>query len=65
MRAVSRTFQLEIDETIDRLLAEFNVPIVSLEADARDGWVGVVMDSLGLPKHPPQIDLFSGGAAGA
>jgi hypothetical protein len=24
----------------------------------------VVMDSLGLPKYPPQIDLFGAGAAG-
>jgi thymidylate kinase len=64
MRAVSRTFQLEIDETIDRLLQEFNVPIVVLDAGAREGWVGVVMDRLGLPKNPPQIDLFSAGATG-
>ena len=60
MRAVSRTFQLEIDETIDRLLVEFGVEVVQLDALARDGWVAVVMDRLGLPKHPPQIDLFSG-----
>lgn len=62
MRAVSRAFQLEIDETIDRLLLDFDVPILHLYAGARDGWVNVVMDSLHLPKHPPQIDLFGGGS---
>lgn len=62
MRAVSRAFQLEIDETIDRLLLDFNVPTTRLDPNARAGWVGVVMDSLGLPKHPPQIDLFGVGA---
>ena len=63
MRAVSRTFQLEIDSTIDRLLAEFDVPVHQLDANDRQGWVGRVMDSLGLPKNPPQIDLFNGGLA--
>lgn len=60
MRAVSRAFQLEIDETIDRLLVEFDVKVTRLDPNAREGWVGTVMDSLGLPKHPPQIDLFAG-----
>ncbi len=60
MRAVSRAFQLEIDETIDRLLVEFDVEVTRLDPNAREGWVGTVMDSLGLPKHPPQIDLFAG-----
>jgi predicted ATPase len=63
MRAVSRSFQLEIDETIDRLLDEFDVGIIPLDPAARDGWVGVVMDTLGLPKHPPQTDLFSGASS--
>jgi hypothetical protein len=63
MRAVSRAFQIEIDETIDRLLVDFDVPITRLDPNAREGWVGVVMDSLHLPKHPPQIDLFGGQAA--
>jgi len=58
MRAVSRTFQMEIDVTIDRLLREFDVGVQPLDPMNRDGWIGVVMDSLGLPKNPPQIDLF-------
>ena len=63
MRAVSQTFQLEIDATIDRLLVEFEVPVIRLDRDARGGWVGAVMDSLHLPKNPPQIDLFGGAPA--
>jgi hypothetical protein len=60
MRAVSRAFQIEIDETIDRLILDFDVPIIRLDPNGRSAWVAVVMDSLGLPKHPPQIDLFGG-----
>lgn len=60
MRAVSRTFQLEIDSTIDRLLGEFDVPVVNLDPAARSGWLGVVMATLGLPGHPPQMDMFGG-----
>jgi GTPase SAR1 family protein len=62
MRAVSQSFQLEIDATIDRLLVEFGVEVVPLDAANRDGWLDVIMHTLGLPKHPPQIDLFSGAA---
>jgi hypothetical protein len=63
MRAVSESFQIEIDETIDRLLHEFEVEVLPLDPAAREGWVTVVMDSLGLPKYPPQIDLFNGASA--
>src|SRR5438045_368393 len=45
MRAVSRSFQLEIDATIDRLVGEFNVPVMPLDAGDREGWVATVMDS--------------------
>lgn len=60
MRAVSRSFQLEIDAVIDQLLRDFDVQALPLDPSDRDGWVGTVMDSLGLPKNPPQIDLFGG-----
>jgi hypothetical protein len=60
MRAVSRTFQMEIDQTIDRLLREFEVEILPLEPTDRNGWIATVLDSLGMPKHPPQTDLFGG-----
>lgn len=64
MRAVSRSFQLEIDETISRLLADFNVPVLQLDRSAREGWVDVVMNSVGLSKNRPQIDLFTTGVTG-
>lgn len=58
-RAVSRAFQLEIDHTIDQLVADFGVPVVMLDAARRDGWVPAVLDALRLPLEPPQIELFS------
>lgn len=60
-RAVSRSFQLEIDELIDELVAEFAVPVVTLDPANRDGWVPAVMSALALPLEPPQIDLFANG----
>jgi predicted ATPase len=58
-RAVSRTFQLEIDAGIDRLIDVFNVKVHHLDADDRDGWVDEVMAAASLPPVAPQIDLFS------
>ncbi len=57
-RDVSRTFQEEIDAVIDSLLDAFKVPVVRLDAADRPGWVDTVLASMGLPSHPPQIDLF-------
>jgi hypothetical protein len=58
-RAVSRTFQLEIDAGIDRLIDVFNVKVHHLDPGNRDGWVDEVMAAASLPVVPPQIDLFS------
>ena len=60
-RAVSPSFQIEIDSTIDRLITSFDVHVSPLDPDDREGWIGVVMESLGLPTRPPQIDLFATG----
>jgi len=57
-RAVSPTFQMEIDDTIDRLLEDFGVNVMQLDAKDRDGWIPVVLRALGFPTRPPQIDLF-------
>lgn len=57
-RAVSRQFQLEIDSTIDELVREFDVRVVTLDAAHREGWVATVLETLQLPLNPPQIDLF-------
>ena len=64
MRAVSRSFQAEIDATIDRLIGEFGVNVQPLDPLDREGWVATMMESIGLPKHPPQIEMFGGAAAG-
>ncbi len=57
-RAVSRSFQLEIDETIDSLISAFGVDVIPLDPLDRDGWIPTVMHTLDLPLKPPQIDLF-------
>jgi len=64
-RAVSRSFQMEIDGIIDELLAAFNVEALPLDPADRDGWIPTVMHSLALPMRPPQIDLFGAAAVGS
>jgi nicotinamide riboside kinase len=61
-RAVSRAFQMEIDATIDQMVTAFGVEVIALNPADRDGWIPTVMQTLGLPLRPPQIDLF--GVAG-
>jgi hypothetical protein len=61
-RAVSPTFQVEIDDTIDELITAFGVDVIQLDPADRDGWIPVVMNTLGMPSRPPQIDLFAAGA---
>ena len=63
-RAVSPAFQLEIDSMIGQLIEAFDVPVVSLDPDDRDGWIPGVMHTLGMPSRPPQIDLFATGTGG-
>jgi nicotinamide riboside kinase len=57
-RAVSPSFQIEIDDAIDRLLEEFGVHVMALDPRDRDGWIPNVLRTLGFPSRPPQIDLF-------
>ncbi len=57
-RAVSPGFQVQIDQTIDELIAAFEVPVIRLDAHHRDGWIARVMQVLALPTQAPQIDLF-------
>ena len=61
-RAVSRSFQIEIDETIDSLISAFGVDVIPLDPLDRDGWIPTVMRTLDLPLKPPQIDLFGASA---
>jgi hypothetical protein len=57
-RAISTSFQTEIDERIETLIAALGVTVRHLEPGDRDGWTVQVVRSLGLPLHAPQIDLF-------
>jgi hypothetical protein len=58
-RAVSPTFQHEIDQIIDGLIADFGVPVHHLDPAARESWTADALTQLGLPTQPPQIDLFA------
>lgn len=57
-RDTSGSFQAEVDRIIDRLLVELEVPHHRLDPLDRDGWVDVVIEAVGLPLRPPQIDIF-------
>ena len=57
-RDTSGSFQMEVDQIIDRLLEEFEVPHHRLDPQERDGWVDAVIRAVGLPPTPPQIDFF-------
>lgn len=57
-RALSSTFQMEIDTVIDDLVNAFGVPCYPLDPDDRPGWVDAVLLAMDLPLEPPQIDLF-------
>ena len=61
-RAVSPTFQQEIDGQIDRLIEAFDVPVYRLDRTNRPGWVEEVLEHSKLPLEVPQIDLFASGA---
>jgi GTPase SAR1 family protein len=63
-RAVSPSFQTEIDGLIDDLIKSFDVDVQQLDPMDRDGWIPTVMHSLQLPMRPPQIDMF-GAAVGS
>lgn len=64
-RAVSRAFQMEIDATIDHLVSAFGVEVVPLHPSDRENWIPEVLQTLGLPQRPPQIDLFAISSASA
>jgi nicotinamide riboside kinase len=57
-RAVSRSFQLEIDATLERLISAFSVDVVRLDPADRDGWMPQVVGALRLPERAPQVELF-------
>lgn len=60
-RDVSQEFQYAVDAVIDDLTTAFHARHQSLDPARRQLWVDDVLTGVGLPLHPPQIDLFSGG----
>jgi nicotinamide riboside kinase len=61
-RDTSGTFQYEVDRTIDELMEALGLSCHLLDPGDRDGWVDRVMQEMGLPLRPPQMDIFSGSA---
>jgi len=57
-RDTDLAFQSEIDATIDRLVADFGVPVRRLDRGRPDGWVNEILQGLSLPLEPPQRALF-------
>jgi len=60
-RDLSETFQAEIDQMIDDLVASFDVDCLRLDSSQRDTWLRPVLEHLALPLTPPQLNLFEGG----
>jgi nicotinamide riboside kinase len=58
-RALSPTFQTEVDALIDDLLAAFDIRPVQLDPHDRGGWMEQVLRSMKLPLLPPQAELFT------
>lgn len=58
-RAVSLTFQQQIDEIIDELVRDLGITVHHLDPQDRAGWTIAALQHLGLPTQPPQIDLFA------
>ncbi len=58
-RALSPSFQQEVDTVIDDLLAAFDIHPVQLDPTDRGGWMEQVMRALKLPLVPPQAELFT------
>ncbi|BAH39943.1 MAG TPA: hypothetical protein DGD08_12660 [Gemmatimonas aurantiaca] len=58
-RAVSPSFQHEIDAIIDDLVRDLGIAVHHLDPQDRDQWTAHALLQLGLPTQPPQIDLFA------
>jgi nicotinamide riboside kinase len=59
VRDTSPEFQLEIDDTVRELVAEFALDAYALSAHEPDGWLKEILAVLELPETPPQISLFT------
>jgi hypothetical protein len=62
LRDVDSSFQRVVDETIDRILAEWAVPAVRLDPERRAFWAGDSLDAILPLLGPVQQPLFDGGS---
>ncbi len=60
-RDLSESFQTEIDDMIDELVAAFGVSCLRLVPRERPEWLVQILEDLDLPLEPPQLRLFNGG----
>lgn len=60
-RDTSEVFQREVDDIIEHLLDTFDVDCHRLPPHDRAGWADTVVDAMGLPTTPPQIEIFANG----
>jgi hypothetical protein len=58
VRDVGPGFQQAIDRTLDELLEAFQVSPLCLPARDPESWIGLVVESLRLPRRPHQEHLF-------
>jgi nicotinamide riboside kinase len=60
LRDVDTAFQRAVDETLDRLLEEWNVPAVRLDPTRRDDWATDSFEAIRPHLGPVQETLFGG-----
>lgn len=59
-RDLSKTFQFEIDRTIDELVEVFGISCLQLDPGDHANWLRRILEDLDLPLEPPQLRLFDG-----
>ena len=64
LRDVDSAFQRIVDETIERVLAEWTVPAVRLDPQRREFWAGDSLDAILPLLGPLQQPLFDGEGPG-
>jgi nicotinamide riboside kinase len=62
LRDTDTAFQRKIDETIEAVLAEWNVSAVRLDKDRREHWAADTLEAIRPLLGPVQEPLFDGGS---
>jgi hypothetical protein len=62
LRDVDAAFQVTVDETIDRVLSEWQFPTIRLDRDRRDFWANDSLEAILPMLGPVQQPLFEEGS---